>query len=57
MPFEAHVALLCREMHWTFQEYCEQPDWLIDTIQVMLKVEGEYNASQNEKKVVNLTHE
>jgi len=53
MPEESFVVSVCREMGWTYEEYCTQPDWFIDTIEVMMKVEGEKSAEQNQKKVVN----
>jgi hypothetical protein len=35
------VAILCREMGWTWQEYQNQPAWFIDILLEMLKAEGE----------------
>lgn len=34
-------ALLCREMHWTWQEYDEQPTFFITTLLALMKAEGE----------------
>lgn len=50
MPEEAFIALLCREMKWTYEEYCTQPIWLIDALEVMMKVEGEKSQRESKKK-------
>lgn len=52
MPDEAFIASICREMKWTYDEYCNQPDWFIETIQVMMSVEGKQNTSKKEKKMI-----
>lgn len=40
------VALMCREMKWTYDQYLSQPDWLLETFDVVGSVE-----SQRQKEV------
>jgi hypothetical protein len=35
------VALLMRELKWTWLEYCEQPQWLITMLHSLLQNEAE----------------
>jgi hypothetical protein len=46
---EMVIASVCEAMHWTFQEYCEQPVWLIDTISIKMEEENRYQ-EQNRSK-------
>jgi hypothetical protein len=34
------VALLCREMKWTYQQYLEQPTFFVEHLAAMLTAEG-----------------
>jgi len=35
------AAIICRELGWTWQEYCEQPHWFITMLLSMLQNEAE----------------
>jgi len=35
------AAILCREMHWTYQEYSEQPTFFIAILLTMMQSESE----------------
>jgi hypothetical protein len=37
---EMLVALICREMKWTYKEFQDQPAWFIDIILEMLQAES-----------------
>lgn len=46
---EMLIAEICSSMKWTYQEYMEQPQFLIDAIQIKMQVEAEYQEQQNKK--------
>jgi len=35
------AAILAREMGWTWQEYCDQPQWFVTMLLSMLQNEAE----------------
>jgi len=35
------MALICREMKWTYQEFQDQPNWFIETIEDLFIAEAE----------------
>jgi hypothetical protein len=35
------AAMLCREMGWSWQEYCSQPQWLVFSLLSMMQNEAE----------------
>lgn len=43
------VAVICREMKWTWQEFMNQPQSFIDTVVDMLTAEAKENKRQNER--------
>jgi hypothetical protein len=49
MPLQFTVAVICREMRWNYQQYQEQPIWLIDMIRKMLQTEADYERKQMKK--------
>jgi len=42
------MVLICREMHWTFEQYLQQPDWFVDMI-IETKNLEEFYASRKRK--------
>jgi len=36
---ELIMVQICREMHWTYQEFLEQPAWFIDLLIEILDIE------------------
>lgn len=32
LPHEMTATLMCQKMHWTYDEFLDQPTWLIDSI-------------------------
>ena len=43
------IALVCREMKWTWNDYENQPAWFIEIILAMLRQEGDANNRRNAK--------
>ena len=37
---QENIVLLCREMGWTYDEYLEQPDWVIERLISVIKKEN-----------------
>ena len=44
------MVLICHEMHWTYQQYDAQPDWLLDTLRIKLEEDNKY-AEHKQNKV------
>lgn len=42
-------AILCREMHWTYQEYMEQPAQFITILLTMLQAEAAERDRRNKQ--------
>jgi hypothetical protein len=43
------MAVLCREMGWTFQEYMSQPTWFIHMLVAYMQAESNYREKQSKK--------
>lgn len=43
--------LLCREMHWTWEELRETPEWLVERAYVWFDVEARWRKSEAKKSV------
>jgi hypothetical protein len=43
------MTRLCRDMHWTYEEYLAQPAWFIDDMIMMNSQDAEYSRSLNKK--------
>jgi hypothetical protein len=35
------AALICKEMGWTYQEYCDSPQWFVTIVLSMFQNEAE----------------
>jgi hypothetical protein len=47
LEFETQIiAVLCREMHWTFEEYLSQPTWFIFMLMELLRAEAQHAQSK-----------
>jgi len=45
------IATICREMKWSFEEFINQPAWLIETISLQISAEKtENNPDNNNQK-------
>jgi hypothetical protein len=44
---EFSIALLCREMKWTWDEYQEQPTWFIDILIGLFNAEAKAKNKEN----------
>lgn len=40
---------MCHEMHWTYQEFLEQPTWFIMMLHRMVSAEAEHIAKLNKR--------
>jgi hypothetical protein len=43
---DVFVVSVCRSMGWTYQQYCEAPQWFIDTLEGMMSAEKSLKAEQ-----------
>jgi hypothetical protein len=43
------IATVCEKMHWTYNEYLEQPNWIIQTLLIKWNIENEVANKQNKK--------
>ena len=43
------VAIICEKMHWSYNDYMDAPDWLIETILIKMQVDSA-NAEEQLKK-------
>lgn len=48
IPNEIVIAEICRKTGWTYQEFLNQPDWLVDTMLMMDRTEAKV-AKSNQK--------
>ena len=49
VPEEILIAELCERYGWTYEEYLNAPDWLIETIKLKFSIEAEYQKSEMDK--------
>ena len=41
--------ILCREMHWTYDELKATPRWLVERLKLLLDVEARWKKSEQER--------
>lgn len=42
--------MMCEHMHWTYDDYIAQPQWLIETLRIKLSEDGIYQTSQQKNR-------
>lgn len=42
------AAILCREMHWTWDDYMSQPVWFVTILLTMLQAESQEHERRSE---------
>ncbi len=43
------VAIFCEKMHWTYEEFLEQPHWFIETLLIKWSEETKANKKQQKE--------
>lgn len=43
------IARMCYLMHWTYDEYMAQPEWLVDGINDIINAEAKYQKLENKR--------
>lgn len=46
---QVRIALMCKEMNWTYDEYLDQPEWLIDILTLVEAESAEEQKRQNRR--------
>lgn len=41
------IVLLCKDMGWTYQDYCRQPAWYLDLLELMRNEDAAQSRKQN----------
>lgn len=49
LPSELLIAIVCEKMHWTYDEFLDQPDWFCKTLLLKWNEESIYQKQQIEK--------
>jgi hypothetical protein len=50
VPEEVVIAQMCRNMHWTYDEYLAQPQWFVELLEGMLRVDLKESERQLKKE-------
>lgn len=43
------MVSICQEMHWTYHEYLNQPDWFIGLLQTKMTIDNQKMKKEIEK--------
>ncbi len=49
---DVFVVSVCRSMGWTYEQYCDAPQWFVDVLEGMMSAEKVVNAERNREKMV-----